>query len=305
MGCDVPLFSAKSIDYRLLRECRKRLIERATRAFSRPIAVEHLEELPQSWELKHHGVFMTLYDILQDRFALTAHPLLQEKLMSVTGYTFDEFNIRSINNDVGSTLHITYAKDLPHVVRYNNIVYDLVLNAPYEFGPADDSYTCRYRIMGKNGRDPLHVERTTSLVHANIAGGALVQVDVWRLNTTDAENYVRVHLNTKREWEHQVNALFYEKNMAALGISLSMKNRRILVEAARDGHEITDIANKCGMTDEAVRRQLDRIIEKMKEMLDLRGGDTRWSGRGELTQMARKCGLLPIPQLLLERERTY
>ena len=187
------------------------------RVLPKPIGYSRIEDIDQYKDLRQHGVFLTLYALRQDRFVWD--DFMAQRLKDCTGWEQNEFTIKSINNDNGAKHHITHEDDLSHVVRYNNIVYELVFSSAFQFQDVADTYTCSYRIKRKDGKGHLHVQRTTSLLQAKLANDEVFQVDLWRVrNNEEDHDYVRVDLGPDPQRAEEVMDAFYRLNLEALGI---------------------------------------------------------------------------------------
>ena len=297
-----------------LKACRKNF------GTSPITSLEHVLELV---ELSPNGTFVTLYDMINQRFVTDDR--LTDRLMECTGYTFDEFTILTTNNHddgTGKCVKLVHEDDMRHIIRYDDIVYRMVLHSDLAIASLKDRYSCAHRMWAKNG-DLLSIERDSYLVQADLTSEdaerrSMVRVDTWQVLAHRPLHHVEVSFRTGHcaEERERLAEMFYHMNLEALGTrvmeeqtGLDLTYRQLAVlDCIERGANRAETAYVVGILEptvsdrtrdlrNAVREVLLRINPHMRRMTAEGKIDTA----GKLVAVCRQYGLLPCPMSLIAR----
>jgi len=240
-------------------------------------------------------------------------------LVDQTGYDFDEFTIDAAYNGDGSTVRVVHENDIHHVIRYDDIAYQILLLGGFQFQPFLDRFVCTYRIKSKSG-EVLHVVRESFLVDVDRTPAdrrlwKMIRVDSWQVLTNRSDTYVRTDFKAGQDMaeRRRIFCSFYLKNLETFGIELaeragktegdfrlSYRHLAVLAKMERT-RETQDIAQRLGISSDGVDKRLQKLREALRLIQTKHGDEEDLGTPSKVVRVAKRYGLWPIPQEFIDK----
>lgn len=292
-------FNRTTIDYNALRGKRLAWLSNAADfSFRNDSQGEGCESFIANLEkhLRYDMKFFTFYNVLTNQMIYTHNVENEKRIFEITGYKENELTIENWNNHIGS-LCITYGKDLPHVVRYNNLIYHLMFYGHFNFRVDYDAIITTFRIIRRDGTR-ITIQRTSSIIELNLSKNMWVQKDEWLYKPSMPElKHVKFDFATNVDWVESGYDLFYRNNLKAIGLNLSNRKICTLIELSQPTLNKVELANYFGVTPKAIDRSIAVIKQKLEDTLNRNGIDNpRLEGLKEIIDASKMLGVLPVPE---------
>ncbi|MEO1263456.1 MAG: LuxR C-terminal-related transcriptional regulator [Bacteroidota bacterium] len=230
--------------------------------------------------------FFTVFDF--DEFEFKERHRIEKHL----GYTGNEFNIKSLNNDSTQKFQITHTNDIGHVLRYNTIIYELLAKPPKgcQFELLTDNYEILFRIRHKDGHF-LRVRRKCFLMSLK-NGRPKTHLDTWEILHNDYNTNVIIRFQTKNlEMNEAVTESFYELNCKELDFYLTPREKDI-VAFKEEGLFDKEVADRLGVSRRTVEKRLLDLKKRINDFLEKNKIKKYVGTNFEMIQFLKSFGLL-------------
>ena len=210
-------------------------------------------------------------------------------IFECTGYTDEEFNILTLNNDKSVKPHITHPDDIIHKLRYDNITYMIISNN-YKFKALSDYYKLSFRLKNKQGKI-IKVERSVFIFRVLEDGTPISQLDIWEVSENSSP-YVTASYYIPDF--NNIMCKFYELNTQLLNFTFTDKEKQILSlkDKQLSNKEIVNILNIKSIR--TIEKHISNMIKKVNTYYETNKIKKQIYSIHEVLNFTKTFGLFPF-----------